>query len=789
MPKLTLKDPGANYRSVAQIQDNNSLIEAAIENTISRDGTSPNQMEADLDLNSNKITNLGAPVNNTDAARKQDIDSGIGADVTTVATNITEIQTVSASIADVTAVAAVATDIGVVAADLAGADDIGTVAGAIANVNAVGQNITDITNAVSQAAAGVQRNTATGDNSTVTFALPATPWVDGVVFAYLDGVNQDDSEWSISGSNITFNTAPGTGVNIELVVITAGTVTAAQTAATNAATSEANAAASAALALASEKGFPQVDNVAALKAVDVGAISDDDLYYLKGHTAIDDGGQGLFRYDAGSAATDDDGTILQPTVGSGRWLRQYVGAVNVKWFGAAGDGATDDTSAVQAALDAGASAVLIPDGTYLCDLLTVPADDMRVLGANRSVLKARTNPTSGPVLVSVSGRADVSFEGVVFHGNTGTITSFNNVVQVFNSNRILFNRCEWTETRGIACLSSGGTRTGVLNSYFKNCGIYNRTSTLDADRRQAFACTGTTEAYAINNDFEEVGLDCISFASSSDDCVASGNRIRNNDAGSIYVASTSGFIVTGNNISNGSNGGNGVDVFASDSGVVSNNFVHGCGGSGILLANCARVVAAANVCQNNYQSATGVHKGGITLSGNSGTLEDITLTGNVCNDTQGVGSVTQRYAIGVYSSSATYRNIRISISNELTGYTSGGAVSSTAIFENTDLGMVGYPYTFNLADTSEVTLYTANTGTYGTFEVFQVNGSAYGRFFMRPSLAPLELDDPGSNYETTDTGSTQAVYRDSGSNTVRLKNRTGLTRTYVVIPGKQIEGT
>ena len=122
MPKLTLKDPGANYRSVAQIQDNNSLIEAAIENTISRDGTSPNQMEADLDLNSNKITNLGAPVNNTDAARKQDIDSGIGADVTTVATNITEIQTVSASIADVTAVAA----------DLAGSDTIGDAAALLA---------------------------------------------------------------------------------------------------------------------------------------------------------------------------------------------------------------------------------------------------------------------------------------------------------------------------------------------------------------------------------------------------------------------------------------------------------------------------------------------------------------------------------------------------------------------------------------------------------------------------------------------------------------------------------
>lgn len=61
MAKLTLTDP-ANFNSttLAQIAANHNLIEAAVENTLSRDGTSPNQMEADLDLNNNDILNANS---------------------------------------------------------------------------------------------------------------------------------------------------------------------------------------------------------------------------------------------------------------------------------------------------------------------------------------------------------------------------------------------------------------------------------------------------------------------------------------------------------------------------------------------------------------------------------------------------------------------------------------------------------------------------------------------------------------------------------------------------------
>lgn len=74
MAKLTLADIAAGYASTTTINNNNALIEAALENTLSRDGTTPNQMSADIDLNSNFVANLGVPTNDAHAATKKYVD-------------------------------------------------------------------------------------------------------------------------------------------------------------------------------------------------------------------------------------------------------------------------------------------------------------------------------------------------------------------------------------------------------------------------------------------------------------------------------------------------------------------------------------------------------------------------------------------------------------------------------------------------------------------------------------------------------------------------------------------
>lgn len=90
----------------------------------------------------------------------------------------------------------------------------------------------------------------------------------------------------------------------------------------------------------------------------------------KGRSSPNDGGEGSFVW-SDTAATDDDGTIINAggygTSAAG-WRRVYSGPLNVKWFGALGDGATNDYTAFTRCFAALGHSVLreidIPVGNY-----------------------------------------------------------------------------------------------------------------------------------------------------------------------------------------------------------------------------------------------------------------------------------------------------------------------------------------------------------------------------------------------------------------------------------------
>ena len=63
-----------------------------------------------------------------------------------------------------------------------------------------------------------------------------------------------------------------------------------------------------------------------------------------------------------STGTANGGTVFAGA--TGYWNRQYSGAVNVKWFGAKGDGIADDTLAIQKCIDIG-GIVFVPQGIWL----------------------------------------------------------------------------------------------------------------------------------------------------------------------------------------------------------------------------------------------------------------------------------------------------------------------------------------------------------------------------------------------------------------------------------------
>lgn len=73
MSKVNLNDILTLDGVIGATNANNDLIEAGFDNTLSRDGTSPNTMGADLDMNSNHILNLPAPLSATEPLRLQDL--------------------------------------------------------------------------------------------------------------------------------------------------------------------------------------------------------------------------------------------------------------------------------------------------------------------------------------------------------------------------------------------------------------------------------------------------------------------------------------------------------------------------------------------------------------------------------------------------------------------------------------------------------------------------------------------------------------------------------------------
>ncbi|WP_052123446.1 pectate lyase family protein [Flavobacterium beibuense] len=82
-----------------------------------------------------------------------------------------------------------------------------------------------------------------------------------------------------------------------------------------------------------------------------------DIIYVKYHTSVNDGGGGVFRWrnespllGSGYFGQDNNGTLIKSTSStSGRWVREYEGAISVAFFGIINN--TDITSAFQRAID------------------------------------------------------------------------------------------------------------------------------------------------------------------------------------------------------------------------------------------------------------------------------------------------------------------------------------------------------------------------------------------------------------------------------------------------------
>lgn len=99
--------------------------------------------------------------------------------------------------------------------------------------------------------------------------------------------------------------------------------------------------------LASASSISPVDNIVALRAITI-TPPDNQLRTILGHTFVGDGGGGDFYWSSASTETDNNGTVIKVyLLAIGRWIRDFSGPHNVKWYGAVGDGITDNHPMIQ----------------------------------------------------------------------------------------------------------------------------------------------------------------------------------------------------------------------------------------------------------------------------------------------------------------------------------------------------------------------------------------------------------------------------------------------------------
>jgi len=215
----------------------------------------------------------------------------------------------------------------------------------------------------------------------------------------------------------------------------------------------------------SELAITHVDNKPAKSIVGsditvaVDTINDFPLDASDGDTVIvrDLNRGGTFIYYSSKVAEHNDGTNFNG------WIRQYDGPVNVKWFGAVGDGITDDTIAIQNAINYinTFDSVFLPSGQYNISSPLLLKSKGIIGAGTESVLKS--DNTSSVLELSTSGLWEIAtIKDISIDGNSKQAIGIH--LKEESAGRFDF------ETLFITNCSKGVFKeNGNIGNYFKRC--------------------------------------------------------------------------------------------------------------------------------------------------------------------------------------------------------------------------------------------------------------------------------------------------------------------------------
>lgn len=142
-----------------------------------------------------------------------------------------------------------------------------------------------------------------------------------------------------------------------------------------------------------------VSTIASLRNFAGGASSP--VIWIEGYNTPADGGEGMFVYIPSDTTSADNGGTIIIDASNHRYYRETGGLpYSVKWFGATGNGSTNDAPAIQSTINAAVGMVYFPAGNYVINSTLNITSGIGLIG--EGISKSVLFPAASIVAIAVS---------------------------------------------------------------------------------------------------------------------------------------------------------------------------------------------------------------------------------------------------------------------------------------------------------------------------------------------------------------------------------------------------